>query len=176
LKKAILIAVMGLSVALGGASRGDANADAKKAIQSITNQAMTLIIKQDYKSLAKLCTPDCTFTQFGQTMKMDQMVSMMKAQMTQMKDLKMSSTVTSCSVKGKTATCMTHDKSSATLIGADKKPHKMTSSGTSKTVYVKTGGTWLMTSMKTVSEKDTMDGKPFDPSTMANDKTGDTKK
>ena len=167
MKKTLLVAAMGLSLALGGASYGDANADAKKAIQSATNQAMNLIIKQDYKSLAKLCTPDCTFTQFGQTMKLDQMVTMMKAQMTQMKDLKMSSTVTSCSVKGKTATCTTHDTSSATMIGADKKPHKITSDGTSKSVYVKSGGTWLMTSLKTVSEKDTMDGKPFNPASMA---------
>src|SRR5438105_317809 len=126
-KKTLLAVAIGFSITMGGASFGDTNADAKKAIQSVNNQAMNLIKKQDYKPLTKLCTPDCTFTQNGQTMTMDQMMTMMKAQMTQTKSLKMSSTIMTCSVTGKTATCTIHDKSSATMMGADKKPHKVTS-------------------------------------------------
>jgi hypothetical protein len=62
-----------------------------------------------------------------------------------------------------------------TVIGADKKPHKLTSDGMSNSIYVKSGGTWLMTSLKTVSEKDTMDGKPSDSSSMVNVGSGDAK-
>lgn len=168
MKRLTLVLAIGaiFSVAVGSASFADTNSDAKKAIQAINDRAMNLILKQDFKSLAKLCTPDCKFTQNGQTMSVDQMIGVMKAQMTQMKDMKMSSTVLTCSVKGGTATCTSHDKSYAAMVGPDKKLHKITSDGTSKSVFVKSGGIWLMKSNATISDKETMDGKPFDPSAM----------
>jgi ketosteroid isomerase-like protein len=175
-KRTLWMLAIGVFVAVGGTAVADANSDAKKAIQSINDQAMTLILKQDYKSLAKLCTPDCKFTQSGQTMSLDQMIAIMKPQMAQMKNVKMTSTVLTCSVNGKTATCTNHDKSSASIMGADKKTHKMTSDGTSRSVYVKSGNTWLMKSNSTIVSKDMVDGKPFNPGSMMGGGSGSTKK
>jgi ketosteroid isomerase-like protein len=158
------------AIVLASVSRAcfaDANADAKKAIQAAANKAMQYIVKEDFDSLTKMCTADCTFTDSGQTMDVKQMVSMMKAEMAKCKDTKMASTILTCSVKGNIATCTTHDIMSTSEQGPDKKWHKFMTDGTSKDTFTKSGNIWLMKSSITVSEKMTMDGKPYDPKAAA---------
>ena len=50
-----------------------------------------------------------------------------------------------------------------TMMGPDKKSHKIVAVMTSKDTWVKTKGGWKMSSMTVVSSKMTSDGKPFNP-------------
>jgi hypothetical protein len=70
-------------------------------------------------------------------------------------------------VRGTTATCTSHDAMVATVLGRDKKWHKMKSDGLSKNAFKEIGGAWLMKSNATVSDKVTLDGKPYNPTVEA---------
>jgi hypothetical protein len=53
---------------------------------------------------------------------------------------------------------------SGTTMGQDKKLHKFEMGGVSKNDWRREGGVWKMSTFTWISEKMTMDGKPFDPS------------
>ncbi len=163
MRSVAIILTASVLVLTGRICVADVNSDAKKAIQVGMNKAMALIEKQDFAALTKMCTPDCKFVDGGQPMDVKQMTAMMKAQMAQLKNSKFSSTLLTCSVKGNIATCTSHDIMSATETGQDKKPHKIASEGTSSETFQKSGSTWLMKSNTTLTNKMTVDGKPFNP-------------
>lgn len=146
-----------------GACLADASADAKRSIQASTDKAMQLIVKHQYEGLAKLCTPDCKFTEAGQTMGLKESLATLKAEMAVTKDVKMSSTVLTCKVNGDTAECTSRDVMSAKVKGPDKKWHTLNTDGTSRQTFVKKGGKWLMKSNASVTQKTLQDGKPFNP-------------
>ena len=62
MKRIVLILALGVSVAIAAAGFADTNSDAKKQIQAVSDKAMILIQKQDFKALAKSMQQDGLYT------------------------------------------------------------------------------------------------------------------
>lgn len=125
-----------------------------------------LMMAKDVKGLKKTLqagvTSDFKYVEGGQTQSFEAMSANMTMGILSMKSLrKVEAKAISVKEKGSTGTVMTMHLMEGTTIGADKKPHTLTFSGTSEDTYVKQGGKWKLSRMAWVKQSMTMDGKPF---------------
>lgn len=119
------------------------------------------------KAMKPSVTPDFKYIENGQTMNYKTMVENMKMGYQMMdKVTKVDIKVNSIKEMGTKGTAVYTVDMVSTMIGEDKKVHKMGFKGKATDVYVKSKGKWLCKSMTWSNVVMTMDGKPFDPSKM----------
>lgn len=130
--------------------------------------AAVTIRHRDARAFDKVVRPyltaDFKCTEQGQTMDYAQMLAGMKQSMTMMKHVTQASAkVQSCTEHGNMGKTSTHHVIIGTVLGEDKKTHKMVFNGQSNDTWVKQGGKWKMSTMVWAYQKMTRDGKPFNP-------------
>ncbi len=160
MKWTVIAAVGALVVPVVRPALGDAASD-RKQIEAGYKQVLKLINQRNVNALMKMCTPDCTFAMHGQTFTAQQAAAQMKQMMSMLKTVKASGGIDSCTVKGNTAVCITHQTLDGVMVGADKKPHKLHDAAKYKDTLVRSGKSWLLKHEDTLSEKGTLDGKPM---------------
>ena len=164
-----LMKLFTVSLALVGIT-GLANADLRSEITTMNTKICQMMMKGDMKSLDAMMkagmTSNFQYVEGGKTMTYAQMFEQMKASMSMMKCTSATSKLASLKQNGKTATSVEKHMMAGTMTGPDKKPHKMSFSGTSTNTYVLSGKMWKMSKMSWGESKMMMDGKPMDPSKM----------
>lgn len=143
----------------------------RSAVTSSNKQICAAMKKKDFKALEKIfkstMTSDFKYEENGQTQNYDQMMAGMKMGLGQYTKLtEVWTKIVSLKETGSTGSGVMSHMMAGTIVGQDKKVHKMTFSGTSNDSFVKQNGKWKMSKMSWGSEKMTMDGKPFDPTKM----------
>ncbi|MHB8635498.1 MAG: hypothetical protein ACYC96_03385 [Fimbriimonadaceae bacterium] len=109
-------------------------------------------------------TPGFRFTEMGHSMNFDRMVAEIKAGLSSLPNVSSStSKILSCAEHGKTGTTTTTHRIVATMVGPDKKHHKLVSIGKSTDSWVKVGGVWKMSVMAWGAQTMTVDGKRMNP-------------
>ncbi len=159
--KSILIAAMAL---LAAVSFGFDKAATSKALNGLNKQYANALMKKDISFFEKTAAPD--FVEIEKNgKKMDRAAAI--AQIKQFfgmptKMVSASGKLVSFTEKGDTVTAITESKMVAKLPG-QKKGQWSTLKGVSKDeeVWTHKGGKWLIHSMKTISESQTLDGKPM---------------
>lgn len=142
-----------------------ARADDKKEIDALYNKVQKAMIAKDLKTIMASGTKDFTYTEAGKTMSGEQISSQMQQQFSMTVGTPKSKfTITSCVVKGKTASVECSNFTEMQIKLGDSKPHTLVSNSKEKDSLVKTDKGWLMKAVNVTSDKMTLDGKPFDPS------------
>lgn len=157
-----------LTVLTIAALAAGAVADLKSSTKSIYDNVSKAFMKKDVGAFEKatrgFMTKDFKCTENGKTMSYDQMVADMKVTFAQFTKVTSAKTaMVSAKETGNKANSVSTHAISATMVGPDKKSHKLVMIGTTNDTWVKTGKDWKMSSMKWVKQTMTMDGKPFDP-------------
>ena len=160
---------VGVAAVLLTASAGLALADVKSEIQAVTNKFLKAYKTRDLKAIEKMCTPDFKYKVLnGQVMNLKQSLDMMKAEFSMMPEpAAMTMKVDKVRSRGNIAVAETSGSFKGKMPGPDGKMHVMAGTGKSRQTYVKTAGGWKTKMVEEVSQKMTMDGRPFDPSKMA---------
>ena len=150
------------------------SADLKSDVTSISSKVTGAIMKGDMKSLESvmrsIVTADFKYVEGGKTMTFDQMWKPMKASMSGIRCTMAKSTVSGLKEKGNMATGVETHHMMGTMIGADKKSHKLTVDGTSTNTYMMVGKSWKMSKRVTGENKMTIDGKTIDMAKMGGGK------
>lgn len=143
-----------------------AKADGLRAsIETSNRQISRAMMAKDYAALDKLfrasMTKDFKYVESGKSQTYAQMMANMKMGIEQMSKLKI--TIKTLNVKdlGSKGTATIMHTMTGTMIGADKKTHTTSFTGTSMDTYRKEGGKWKMSKMEWKSMKMMMDGKPM---------------
>lgn len=146
-----------------------AAADTKSDIQKLYNKLCTAFKNGDMKLLMSTAAPGFKMKQQGQTMNAEQARAHMEAMFKSgVKINRCTMKVESIKLKGNTATVKALSHTDALMPGPPGgKKMRMVSDGVSRDILVKTPQGWKFKFAETVSEKMTMDGRPFDPSMMA---------
>jgi ketosteroid isomerase-like protein len=145
-------------LALSGAARADDKSDIQALLHK-TEQAMTA---KDVKGVMATATKDFSYTSHGKTLTGDEVAAKMQQQFQSIPGSpKFKYTIVSCEVKGKGATVVMNDDMVLQMASKDNKPHLIASASQSKLALVKTGKAWLIKSETILSNKLTVDGKPF---------------
>ncbi len=144
---------------------------ARAEIERVNTSIGHAMVKKDFKGLDKIMkshmTSDFKYTEAGQTQTYDQMFANIKQGLGMYsKVTKAKATIKTFKQKGNSAWALTSHSMAGTVMGQDKKPHKMTFNGDAAETYVKQGKTWKMSKMEWGKNAMLMDGKPFDPSKM----------
>lgn len=163
------ITALGLTLMTGACAISQADdAAVRKEIQAGYDKLCAAMKSKNIDGVMKMGTKDFSYTEKGQTMGGEQMKQMMQQQFAAMKSCdKMVMKIDKLTVKGNTATVMSSSEGVMTIGGADGKTHKMADKNTSKDTWVKTPEGWKCKNVTVLTDKMTMDGKPFDPSAMA---------
>jgi hypothetical protein len=141
-----------------------ARASDKSEIQALFDKVAKCVITKDVKGLPATSTADFTYTEDGKTMTGKEISAQMDTQLKAVKGpISCKFIVTSLTITGKKAAVKVTDNTVMTVPGKDGKPHKMGTSTLSTGEVVKTSKGWLLKSITVVSNKYTMDGKPFTP-------------
>src|SRR5688572_17601366 len=146
-----------------------ATADTKSDIQKVYNKLCAAMKKGDMKTLMASGTSDFKMKEMGVTKNAEEVRKEMQGMFASgFKINKCVMTVKSVKLKGNTATVKTVSHTDALMPGGPggKKMH-MVGDGVSRDILVKTRQGWKFKFAETLSNKMTMDGKPFDPSMMA---------
>ncbi len=149
-----------------------ASADTLKASVTDMNKKVNAALKQkDMKAFVAATkgstTKDFKYIENGKTMNFDTMVATMKTSFASLKAVSsVTSTIKKIEEKGSKGTVWTEHMTIATMVGPDKKTHKMTMAGSSTSECVKEGKSWKVATMTWTNTAMTMDGKPFDMSKM----------
>jgi hypothetical protein len=148
-----------------------AHASLKSDMDSMNTAVQKALMKKDIAGFKKAVkagsTSDFKYIERGKTMDLDTMCEMMKQGLGSLTKVTEASTkIKDLKEKGNTATCTAIHTMKGTMMGPDKKSHKMVMIGTSKDTYKKVNGKWKMSIMEWTADKMTMDGKPMDMSKM----------
>ena len=150
------------------------SADLKSEVTAMNNKITAAMMKGDMKTLESVMksgvTADFKYVEAGKTMSFDQMWTTMKASMSSMKCTMAKATMSGLKEKGKMGTGMENHHMMGTMMGPDKKSHKMSFDGTSTNTYMMVGKSWKMSKMVWGKSKMMMDGKPMDMSKMGGGK------
>jgi ketosteroid isomerase-like protein len=151
-----------------------ASAQAQSLRASITTtntQVANAMKKKDFAALNKAIkgtvTPNFVYVENGQKQNVDQMLANMKMGIGMMKKVTVAQAkVLSLKEKGNTGVAKAQHTIGGLIPGPDGKTQTMVVTGTVEETYVKQGGKWKMSKMHWLSQKMTMNGKPFDPAAM----------
>lgn len=142
--------------------------DLKKSLTTTHLALNKALQKRDFATFEKVMkatiTKDFKYVEGKNSMSFDQMLANMKMGLGGMKEVTSStSKILSIKMNGKTAVVSMSHGISGSMMGPDKKAHKMVMTGSSKDEMVLQNGKWLMKSMNWTNDKMLMDGKPFNP-------------
>lgn len=143
----------------------------KSQIMKMNAQVARALQHKDMATFEKITraavTSDFKHTEMGHSQDYDTMLSEVKQSMAMIKKFTaVSATTKDVVVHGDKGTSTTVHRMDGVMDGPDKKTHKLVMSGTTKDVYRKEGGKWKLAEMNWVSQKMTLDGKPFNPQAM----------
>ena len=146
------------------------SADLKSEVTAMNNKVTAAMMKGDMKTLESVMkggvTADFMYVEGGKSMNFSQMWTTMKASMSSMKCTMATAKMSGLKEKGKMGTGMESHHMMGTMMGKDKKTHKMSFDGTSTNTYVMVGKSWKMSKMAWGKSTMMMDGKPLDMSKM----------
>lgn len=144
------------------------NPKTKADWQRMYSEAAKLMEKKDAKSLFSVMTPDFTMTMMGKTSGREESQKGMEQWFGMMKNIRASMTVTKVVVKGDTATITDRYRTSGTTLPdpKTKKSGKLVDAGVETATWTRVNGQWMMKKLAMVTQKMTMNGKPFNPNTM----------
>ncbi len=146
-----------------------ASADTKSDIQKLYNKLAIAFKNGDMKLLMSTAAPGFKMKEHGQTMNAEQARAHLEGMFKSgFKINQCTMKVQSFKLKGNIATVKALSHTDGLMPGGPggKKMH-MVSDGVSRDILVKTPQGWKFKFAETVSDKTTMDGRPFDPSMMA---------
>lgn len=158
---AFVIALLGLTLV---ASADSLKAEIKASDKQICGAILTKNFPLLKKSVLSGVTPDFVYIENrpGKPLTATQMVSEMQMGLSAMQKITIATTqLLSYTVSGGTVVTKTNRTVGGLVVGKDKKPHTMLSSGMSTETYVKQGGRWKMSKMVWTDGPMTMDGKPM---------------
>lgn len=125
---------------------------------------MKAVKAKDLSTLDGMMTPDFKMTMGKQVCDRKTSMTMMKQQLDMTKSIdKWNYKFGPMTHKGNIASGIVYEDTAMTVMGQDKKLHKMTGKGSSMSTFRKIGGVWKVASVKSMSDVMTMDGKPFNP-------------
>lgn len=160
-----LILLSAATVLLSAAAAAD-DKSARKEVDAAYRKLEAAIKAKNIDGVLKLSTLDFTMKQPG---KKPQNAEQVKAAMMQefamaksVDEVKM--TVTKFTVTGYTAEATTSGKMSLSMYGQQGKTNKLVDLSTTKDTWVKGADGWKIKSVDVITDKMTLDGKPFDPS------------
>lgn len=156
--------VIALSVLFSGLVA--ARADDKSDIAGLYPKLAALVMKKDVDGVLKMGTPDFKMKQNGQTMDAKALRTVLKQQMGAATIKSCSMKPTSIKVSGNKAVVLSDGSTVMVMKTPDGKSHTMASTEKSKDTLIKTKAGWKFQMVEALSEKDTMDGKPFNPAAM----------
>ncbi len=148
-----------------GAAKADDAASAKKAIQAMYTKVEAAAEKRDLKGMMVHLAPDYKETgPDGVTEKLPAIRAKIERLMQSVKSIRVSASIDKLTLKGNEATVI--GKSVITLIGFNQRAHKdikIVVEETNEEQWKKKDGLWLESSVKSISYKQTIDGKenPF---------------
>ena len=144
---------------------GAAKADDKQDIAALYAKLDKAVVAKDLKTIMATGAPGFTYTEAGHTMSGDQVSAQMQQQFQATTGTpKSKTTVTSVVVKGTTAVVGSIGVTELQMVLPDGKPHKLSSTSKTSDTLTKTAKGWLFQKINILSNKMTLDGKPFDPS------------
>ena len=137
-------------------------------IEAMNKVAAKSILHKDLNAFSKAIkptvAPDFKYMENGTSQNFDQMVDHMKQGVGMMTKVTLAQAkILKLSQKGDAGRCSTVHIIEGTMVGPDKKSHKLHVEGTSSDVYAKVGSKWLLKTMTFQNGKALMDGKPFNP-------------
>ena len=145
-----------------------ASADTKADIQKLYNKLATAFKNGDMKLLMTTAAPGFKMKEHGQTMNAEQARAQLEGMFKSgFKINQCTMKVESFKLKGNTATVKALGHTDGLMPGPGGKKMHMVSDTVSRDILVKTPQGWKFKFAETVSDNTTMDGKKFDPSTMA---------
>ncbi|MBL8048311.1 MAG: nuclear transport factor 2 family protein [Chthonomonas sp.] len=144
----------------------------KDMVMATNNAVIKAIKAKDVAAFEKAVKPTVTkdfkYIEMGRTMDYKTMVSNMKMGFQMMDKVEKAEVkLISCKESGNKGTAVYVVDMVNTMMGEDKKVHKIGFKGKSTDMYVKVNGKWMCKQMTWTEVVMTMDGKPFDPSKMA---------
>ncbi|MGV3618984.1 MAG: nuclear transport factor 2 family protein [Fimbriimonas sp.] len=148
-------------------SGAQAQADPKKQLQAIYTELDGYLVKKQVDKAERLMTqyghPDFVYIRAdGRRQTYKECMAEMKASMgPATKMLKSRTRIVKAATKGSTVLVDTNGEWAMNMPGPDGKAHTFAGVTKTKDTWVKTPGGWKMKEVKTLSEKMTMDGKPF---------------
>ena len=144
-----------------------ARADDKSDIKALYPKVAALFMKKDVEGIMRIGTSDFKMKQMGQTMDAKTVKGMLQQQFATVTMKASVMKPTSIKVSGNKAVVLSDSKTSMVSKGPDGKSHTIVSVGKGRDTLVKTKAGWKFSMVESLSEKMTMDGKPFDPRMMA---------
>ena len=152
-------------VLAAGAAHGES---LKSAIKKYDATIDNMMMKKDFEGMKKVMragsTPDFQYVENspGHPLNVDQMADHLKMGLSSFQKITtVDSHLVSLKHTGKTATGVSIYSMGGIIMGQDKKPHKMLSSGKATNTYVKTASGWKVSKMVWGDDKMTLDGKPM---------------
>lgn len=143
-----------------------ARADDKSDIAALYPKLSTMFMKKDFDGIMKTGAPDFKMKQGGQTLDGKATMAMMKQQMGPATIKACSMKPTSIKIAGNKAVVLSDGSTTMVMKGPDGKTHTMSDIGKSRDTLIKTKAGWKFQLIESLSEKMTMDGKPFNPTAM----------
>jgi hypothetical protein len=153
-----VLAVLATGVAIAQSFRSQTEA--------VDRQICKAMMAKDFAKLEKILysttTADFVYLENGQKQDRKTMIENMRQGIQSMKSLSKAQ-VKTVSVKetGDKAVASRQHVMEGTMMGPDKKDHKMSFSGVSQDLFVRVKGKWLIKRMEWRSQKMLMDGKPM---------------
>lgn len=124
---------------------------------------------KDIDTLNSMMAPDFKMRMKNQTYDRKQASDMMKQQFKSMKSFdKWDYKFGPMTRRGNTVTTIVYEDTASTAVGPDGKTHKVTDKGTMQTRFRRIGGQWKVTDVRSLKDRMTIDGKPFDPTAAMN--------
>ena len=158
--------VVSLTAALCSANAQSLRSQIDTSSKAVRKYMMAKDVKGFTKYMRGGVTSDFMYEEDGRTMNFDKMCAGMSMGLGQMKKLtRADAKIVTLHQNGNTATATTMHVMEGIVVGADKKTHKMSFSGTSTDSYVKRGQKWKMSKMAWGQQSVMYDGKPMNAMT-----------
>lgn len=156
------VAVLSLWTLAVAPALADANTDAKKALQALYDKTDAATAKKDIKGLTAYLAPDFQVLsdKGGKAMNLEQAKSQMGMVFKQVQSFKAKSVVQKVTLKGSTATVTVKQNVTAAIMNPQTgKPSKLLMDVVAEDIWVKSGAGWKEKSSKSISTKQSLDGK-----------------
>ena len=150
----------------GNTTASSVESPLKNALQEIYNRCVIATKKRDESVLAVLRAQDFTFRDAkGKTYSRGDVEANERQTLTNAVSIdKVSSQVNEVKTSGGKTSATLHHYFAETVTDAQNKPHKIAMNTTTQEVWTSTANIWKLQSVKVVSQQETLDGKPYDPS------------
>ena len=150
--------------ALGFASYAAAFSDAKKIAEEQCRMFEKALLAKDVDYFHRVAAPGFTSTESGRTSDLEQSMTGIKQMFAMVTKITSAhSTVKSASLSGNKLTALVDNTMTALMKSPKGKMVTLADHSTDREVWIKTSGGWKVKSVNTLTDKMTVNGKPFGP-------------